>query len=65
MNMKLIKNNAFFLGPSTGETVLSISTSNAKLGGTSGLTLGNSGKRNCSAMLFTSTKGCASCGGKK
>lgn len=66
MNMKFIKNNAFFIGNTSGQTSLSYSTSGAKLSGTStGLTLNNTKQRNCAAMLFTSVKGCSSCSGTK
>ena len=65
MGMKLIKNNVFFLPPPSGQTTISMSTSSAKLGNTGGYTMLNKGNRNCSAMLFSSTKGCASCSGTK
>ena len=63
MGMKLIKNNAFFLPPPGGQTTISMSTSSAKLGGAGGYAMGNTGNRNCAAMLFTATKGCQSCRG--
>lgn len=62
--MKLIKNNAFFLPGPAGNGLIPITTS-SKLKGAPGYSMGNSGNRNCSAMMFTSYKGCASCGSSK
>lgn len=72
MTMKFLNNNtSLFISygtqtvlPLSNTTTTTISSSSLNTS-TQGYSLTNTNNRICAAMLFTSTKGCASCGARK